>query len=182
MAALLWRQQIARQTENRFKYFVHLFIKRQAQDAAYCYQYFVVCVCLCVCVSVNHNRAPYKNGWTDWGAVWDMARRITYYVGTRILPGNGTVVWRGASPGPLWSTGGSSDAAFRCQKRSCLPLVQYTLWVKKQTLYSCPLLRQMLTYFQNSFTVRLLFVIKPYLKISVHLKHVAHYLVKCLCS
>ena len=131
MAALLWRQQIARQTENRFKYFVHLFIKRQAQDAAYCYQYFVVCVCLCVCVSLNHNRAPYKNGWTDRGAVWDMARRIIYYVGTRILPGNGAVVWRGASPGPLWSTGGSSDAAFRCQKRSCLPFVQYTLWVKK---------------------------------------------------
>ena len=42
----------------------------------------------------------------------------------------------------------------------------------------------MLTYFQNSFTVRLngKFAIEPYLNIPPHLSMSLHYLVKNLCS
>jgi len=42
----------------------------------------------------------------------------------------------------------------------------------------------MLTYFQNSFTVRLSgkFAIEPYLNIPPHLSMSVHYLVKNLCS
>jgi len=34
------------------------------QRAAYCYSYSVVCL------SVGHNSEHYKNGWTDWDALW----------------------------------------------------------------------------------------------------------------
>jgi len=59
-----------------------------------------------------------------------------------------------------------------------------TLSQKNKTPYSCPQLRQMLTDFQNCFTVRLCrkFVIKMYLNIPPRLKHVATLPVKYLCS
>ena len=31
-----------------------------------------LCMCLSVCVSAEHNREPYKSGWTDRDAVWDV--------------------------------------------------------------------------------------------------------------
>ena len=51
----------------------------------------------------------------------------------------------------------------------------YTVSQKNETLYSCPQFRQILTDFQNSFTIRLSkkFTIKKSLKIPSHLKCVA---------
>ena len=72
--------------------------------------YFIICVwsspvihndVLCVCLSAVHNRKPCHNGWTGWGAVWDMLSQVgprNSALGWGSDPSRRSGIW-GASPG-----------------------------------------------------------------------------------
>jgi len=97
---------------------------------------------VCVHVSVGHSHEPYKNGWTDRGAVRVMDSDLRARVGPKNCaldgggpdpPGKGQPFW-GTSLSPLWSIAisgvslcysvdGSSDASFRCRHCSNLLLL-----------------------------------------------------------
>jgi len=95
-----------------------------------------------------------------------------------------------------YSVGGSSDAAFRCQYSSNVPLTDgylkhyvfkhyyCTVSQKNKTVNARAYFPQMLTGFQNSFTGRLSgkFATNTHLNIPPHLSYVARYVVKCLCT